>query len=306
MNFERPYRPEDLAQDTEHIDHFFEGVSFDERLDQAIELYGEAETHFSFQASTRRRLHPSLPPTAVDEFDRPQTSYTASGKLLQNQGDPSFALTITGYHEGPQHFIVEQQPTAGLYFYQPNGTVSPMPLAEFADFTLRAANLKPRSSRQVLSLFNHPQDLTDEQTLYNTWLQLAEQSEGRVESTGVVERNLQRSDTESLTARVYQHRKELPHSSTLVLTIERSIAYLQLDAEDIYRLELTYESHAVDGHISWSNAERQVIAGCDPQLIRARIQRRDPNGKTTELNTNDRQIIQDFRSVYDLAINGNR
>lgn len=302
-----PYQSiEEILEDTGAF--YFSTLHTDERLDRFFEA-APKEVHFSFAAITKSSqplIKHSLDSNTVRD-GRMATAYTAHGSIVQlpNSNLCTFELDLAAHETSNlphQRAHITITPD-GVMVHDPQRNVTlPMQSQDFIDFSFRAADIPPRQARRTMKLLQAANITDSLEAFYPFWVELAEESEGHVETTHINDYCITQNDTRDFRVRIGRKEQEFPTHSTIDITIEHSRQQFDTGHEIIDRLELSYVSSAHDN----MHAERRIFEECVvPELQLSQASFFSNNQKivsVTELDALDPEILNQFRAVTELTL----
>ena len=278
---------------------YFVGLDSDERLNFALEQ-GTHSTEFACSATSRYTIHPTLlPPNHLSESGI-DTSYIATGYFDQKDDSVTFRVHLKAdAGESMSDCIVEQLDNGLITIYSTQNpdyieTISP---EEFFKLSLCAADLKPEDVDIDYYLEDHPSSVTDTIKL---WEEIAVTNHGIFSTYKTTSYSIANDPLKPVEIRFGQSETELPDRDRKDLIIEHVTQLKELDAQIIYRLELSYES--VNESDQSFNAHKRVVSGYDRVLSRAQLSTENANGIITKLNINDASVMKQFQVAIEMAL----
>ncbi len=296
FNPEAPISPELLEPYTdaladESIEHFF--ASSEEAIfSQAVSL------HVSTEYAVDNRLYnfgTSRPDDlTLGEFDI-EASFI-SGVL----GDLSIR-TIRD-DDSPEIFHIKgDKERVGVFmgFAEDSDDIHFLSDDDLTELSLRAANFDPLEisgtihiKEQTESDQAKPSGLSFTDYLARYWEGLARRIGGTIIATHYVEVPIPTTQQNPTSARLLLEDTEKLGETRQRLVIEHVTTYQELDAEQIFRLELEYVLKEQES-VQYTNAHKLVVSDLRPELAYARIKKIQQNGRSEAVTpTND--IMQQF------------
>lgn len=279
---------------------YFADILGDDRIDQLIYERGERITEFSFIGHSSFDIHPDLlPKNSTNEDGQSITAFYADGRYVESNKS-AFHLDLTSTSGATTRQITIEAGTDICLYEKDSMYFTPLTLEEFGKLSLCAGDIDDSQIQRRLnanddeSIFSHPE------AIYEMWGELARQRQGKFNTTGTVRHVINKSDDKTVEIRFAQCDKELPHKTICEIDIEHATQMLNLDAEIVYRLELTFESTMNDKQ--GLKAEKRIVSGCERELVHARLTSHDASGIVTPLDINDDILMRDFQRAIELAL----
>lgn len=293
------YKPEQFI-DNDTLKYFADAIG-DERIDAAIETSGITRSKFHFESESKYVIHEQLlPPNHLNstEQNKKSTAFHAEGQVTDEKLHLELRATDG---DQPRKLVIDSNGLGEFYLYDKlSPYIQTLTIDEFSNLSLKAANIDPLMARMTIKLFKQEQEFNYTKNLYNFWIEFAQQQEGSYKKIGFISKDIHSSKDTTVSLRLMQEEIEQPHKSKLKLTIEHATRMLDLDAEKVYRLVLTYIS---DGDRAQSTrADRRVVSGCDKELAEAMLSSIDTSGRVTELDINDPMLMRQFKTTLELLL----
>lgn len=279
---------------------YFATVVDDDRIDQLFDS-GERVAEFDFIGHTKYDIHPTLlSKNFVDDDGLTFTAFHAQGRYTQTD-ETQFQLRLMGTSGNAKKSIVIDAAADSLFLHEAHSDIfEQLDKKSFGDLALRAANLHPAQVRKNLGLGRSSPIFNTHEDIYNFWCELSQERQGSTHVRGAFCQEIDSSDGKTTEIRVAQKDYELPDQSIREITIEHATQLHDLDAEVIYRLELTYAS--IDNDKKSFAVEKRVISGCERELVNARLTSRNSSGVITPLDINDTTLMKQFQGALEIAL----
>lgn len=276
---------------------YFEEMIADERIDEKIEQDGASYSNFSFNAETDYVIHEQLlPPNHFTKKDKRTTAYRASGEMSPNK----FHLELSAADGNePKKVVIDSNGIGGFYLYDKNSpyieTLSP---DDMQDLSFKAANLLPKMVKQAAQYFRLVKEVDFMQNMTGFWEELTQNRQGKFDKIGYVSKELSKTDDMVVVVRLTQEEIEMPNESILKIILEHSSQMISLDAEQIYRLELTYKSTEVREQLI--DASKRIESDLARRLVSAVATSVDPDKSVKKLDTADPMVMNQFKASMEL------
>lgn len=279
---------------------YFEEMLADERIDEKIERDGANYSTFSFDAETDYIIHEQLlPPNHFTKNDKRTTAFRVNGETSNDKFH--LELSATDGNE-PKRIIIDSNGIGGYYLFDKNSpyieTLSP---EEMQDLSFKAANLLPKMVKQAVQYFRLVKEADFMQNINGFWEELTQNRQGTFNKLGYVSKELSKTDDMMVAVRLIQEEIEAPKESILKIILEHSSQMPNLDAEQIYRLELTYKSTEIREQLI--DASKRVESDIAKRLVSAVATSIEPGKTVKKLDTSDPLIMNQFRTSLELLLN---
>ena len=304
MNQEYVSNSHDTPRNLGPLDYFRDLIDSDERINFLMKD-GTRMVEFGLDMQTPLTIHPLLPKNHVNPQGEHVTAYTATGSVTHQDGESRFQVALRS-SEGPglQTLTMYGDGTSSdMHMF--NGSMSepyfaPLAFETFSDISLRAAGIESGQSERENALRGLDIDLYDTSSVYTLWCELAQEQHGTFSATSIATRQLEDEDGHHVEARLAISDQELPDASQRNLTLEHATLLPELDAEIVYRLELSYQS--IVDQPQTASADKRVVSDCERTLVSSRLTSRDKSGTVTALDVNDAAIMKQFQATLEVML----
>jgi hypothetical protein len=258
-------------------------------------------------ASTSEVLHPEFfTPNSTDENEdddtpgSPITIYHAIGNIKENPRSLDVSLRIFS-DAGVRDPIQINSDEQGNFFLHTGQALNleMMSLVEFADFSLRAANINAETRKNFFEHTSKRGNLMYRTLITSLWAKLAELS-GTVTRTTMIDQKLKSTETDiTRRAKLSYEATESPKHSSVKMVLEHVIEHIELDVEEAYTLVLEYKSGSKNP--STADAKKYVLSGIDSmQLTSARAAYRSLGDPAKKLDIDaDPNLVTLFVDTFD-------
>lgn len=279
---------------------YFEEMLADERIDRKIERDGVNLSTFKFEAETDYIIHEQLlPPNHITDTNKRTTAYRAIGEMSNDK----FHLELFAADGGePKKITIDSNGIGGFYLFDKSSPyIETLSQEEMQNLSFKAANLLPNIVKQAVQYFKlaNPADFME--NMNGFWEELTQNRQGSFNKTGYVSKELSRTDDMAIAVRLFQEETEAPQESILKIILEHSSQMINLDAEQVYRLELTYKS--TESREQLVDASKRIESDLAKRLVSTIATSVEPGKPVKKLDTSDPQVMNQFRASLELLLN---
>lgn len=278
---------------------YFTALDSDERLEALLET-GTSSVDIDCHGTTRYPIHPTLLPENSITDSGIETAYTALGYIDRTNNAQTFRLHLkANAGETPRDCIIEQLGDGLIVVYSNENPdfIETISQEEFFNLSMRAADMKPLEAEEAFNNNSHEENVS---AAFKLWEIASLHQNGYYSTHKTVSHLITGDPLNPVEIRFDQSETEYPDKSCSDLIIEHVTQLRELDAQIIYRLELSYEDR--DERSQGFSAHKRVVSGCDRTLSRVKLSTEDADGIVTKLDINDKAVMKQFRVATELAL----